>query len=233
MMDEDRDVVVRADRAALEGSLGLPDSPQGIVVFAHGSGSTHLTCRNRYVAECLNEAGLATLLFDLLTLREQAIDHYSHDLRRDTPRLVARLAGALEWLARRPELHDLPLGLFGARSGARIALQVAAEYQDRVGAVVVRGGRPDLGGEVLARIRAPTLFIAGSLDTGLPALSRQAAARLRAEHRVEVLAGAGHFFSEARTLNTAAALARDWFLAHLSARPRPVMLLSRSASPAA
>jgi dienelactone hydrolase len=233
MIEEDRDVVVRAGRAALDGSLGLPDAPRGIVVFAHGSGSTHLTCRNRYVAECLNEAGFATLLFDLLTLREQAIDHYSHDLRNDRPRLVARLTGALDWLARRPELCDLPLGLFGARSGAAAVLQVAAQYADRVSAVVVRGGRPDVSGEVLAGIRAPTLLVVGSLDPGLPALARQAAARLRAEHRVEVLAGAGHYFSEPHTLTAAAELARDWFLAHLRERRRPVMLLSRSASPAA
>lgn len=207
----DDDVDVAAGSVRLAGHLTVPDQPAGVVVFAHGSGSSRHSPRNRYVAEVLQEAGLATLLFDLLTPDEERdrANVFEIDL------LARRLVIASQWLRQQPQCRSLPLGWFGASTGAGAALSAAAEPDAEVAAVVSRGGRPDLAGSRLAKVRAPTLLIVGGSDTTVLALNQQAAAHLRCEHRLEVVPGATHLFEEPGALEAAARLARDWFVAHL------------------
>jgi pimeloyl-ACP methyl ester carboxylesterase len=211
------DVAVQAAGAALEGTLTLPHQAAGIVVFAHGSGSSRLSPRNQYVSGFLNEGGLGTLLFDLLTAEEHEVDELTRELRFDIELLSRRLVAAVDWLAGRAETRDLPVGLFGASTGAAAALVAAAERPDEVAAVVSRGGRPDLAIPVLARVRAPTLLIVGGLDGPVIGMNREAGARLRAEHRIEIVPGATHLFEEPGKLEEVARLARDWFQRHLAA----------------
>ncbi|MEU3481914.1 alpha/beta family hydrolase [Streptomyces sp. NPDC033753] len=206
----DTDVRIPATGATLGGRLAVPDGATGIVLFAHGSGSSRHSPRNRAVAAALNRAGLGTLLFDLLTEAE-ATDR-AHVF--DTPLLAGRLASATEWLAGVPEGDDLPLGYFGASTGAAAALWAAADPASGVAAVVSRGGRPDLAGERLARVRAPTLLLVGGRDALVLDLNRRAQALLRCENRLTVVPGATHLFEEAGALEEVAELATDWFAEH-------------------
>jgi putative phosphoribosyl transferase len=205
------DVSVLAGSIRLPGTLVVPPQPSGLVVFAHGSGSSRNSPRNRWVADYLNESGFSTLLFDLLTPTEQAQRSNVFDIER----LGHRLAAATRWVAGQPDVRDLPIGYFGASTGAAAALWAAAESDLEVRAVVSRGGRPDLAEARLARVLAPTLLIVGGLDTTVLTLNWRAARQLRAECRVAVVPGATHLFEETGTLRVAAGLADDWFASHL------------------
>jgi putative phosphoribosyl transferase len=206
---EEIDVEIGAE--ALPGDLALPERMCGLVVFAHGSGSSRKSPRNRMVAGVLQEAGLATLLFDLLTPLE-ALDRRNVF---DIDLLARRLLEAIGWAQEEPRVRDVPLGLFGASTGAAAAL-VAAAAEPAVRAVVSRGGRPDLAGPALTRVGAPTLLIVGGRDHPVVELNEAAARELRCPHRLEIVPGATHLFEEPGALEQVAALARDWFLAHLS-----------------
>jgi len=214
-----RPVEIEAGGAALQGDLALPLPPRGVVLFAHGSGSSRLSPRNRHVAGVLQDAGLATLLIDLLTAREEEVDARTGHLRFDIGLLAERLIGAVDWLAREAETRDLPLGCFGASTGAGAGLVAAAERPERVAAVVSRGGRPDLAGDALPRVRAPTLLIVGGDDRPVIAMNEDARSRMIAPTRLEILPGATHLFEEPGALETVASLAARWFDRHL-ARPR-------------
>lgn len=220
MTDEQRlavnEILIQAGPVSLPGFLTVPDQAVGLVVFVHGSGSSRFSSRNRFVAEVLNQGGLATLLFDLLTAEENAIDMVTAELRFDIGLLSERTIATVDWLAEQAELQTLPLGLFGASTGAAAALHTAAARPERVRAVVSRGGRPDLAMEALPRVQAPTLLIVGGLDHPVIEMNQAAAARLQAPWRLEIIPGATHLFEEPGTLEQAAALARDWFLQHLA-----------------
>lgn len=197
---------------SLPGILAIPANATGIVAFAHGSGSSRLSPRNAAVASHLNSAGLATLLFDLLTPGESADRANVFDIEL----LGGRLGLVCRWIAARPESRGMPIGLFGASTGAAAALVAAAARPDLVAAVVSRGGRPDLAGSALPRVEAATLLIVGSLDTVVLDLNRRALAAMRGDHELTVVPGATHLFEEPGTLDQAAGLARDWFVAHLT-----------------
>jgi putative phosphoribosyl transferase len=201
------EVVVRAGKVELPGDLTLPASTDAIVVFAHGSGSSRHSPRNRFVASVLNDAGLGTLLFDLLKPAEETDRANVFDI----PRLADRLALATAWLRQQPWAVDARIGWFGASTGAGAALWAAAEPDAGVAAVVSRGGRPDLAGDRLAAVRAPTLLIVGGRDTTVLELNRAAQASLHCPSQLEVVSGATHLFEEPGTLEVAAGLARDWF----------------------
>ncbi|WP_318210261.1 alpha/beta family hydrolase [Streptomyces sp. SJL17-1] len=208
-----QDVDIRipvADGVVLAGRLAVPEGATGIVLFAHGSGSSRHSPRNRAVAAALNRAGLGTLLFDLLTEAE-AVDRAQVF---DTPLLAGRLARATEWLAERPESEGLPLGYFGASTGAAAALWAAGDLESSVAAVVSRGGRPDLAADHLARVKAPTLLVVGGRDALVLDLNRRAEALLRCESRLEVVEGATHLFEEPGALEEVAELATSWFTGH-------------------
>jgi putative phosphoribosyl transferase len=204
--------------ATLDADLVLPQPTLGVVLFAHGSGSSRHSPRNRQVAALLQDAGLATVLADLLTRDEEALDERTRQLRFDIGLLAQRLVATLDWLGEHGATRGLPLGCFGASTGAAGALVAAAERPQAMRAVVSRGGRPDLAGEALAKVRAPTLLLVGSLDTTVLALNEQALARLRtADQRLVVVPGATHLFEEPGTLDAVARQARDWFVRHLAA----------------
>jgi dienelactone hydrolase len=209
-------VRIRAGPVTLEGDLQVPESSVGVVLFAHGSGSSRHSSRNRYVAAELQGAGLATLLIDLLTSEEEAVDQHTAHLRFDIPLLAERLVAATRWLGEDPSTRSHRICYFGASTGAAAALVAAATVPDRVGTVVSRGGRPDLAGDALPRVRAPTLLIVGQRDVEVLELNRRAMARMTADTRLEVVPGATHLFEEPGTLETAAHLARDWFLRYLT-----------------
>jgi dienelactone hydrolase len=208
-------VRVTAGSVTLEGNLTLPEEARGIVLFAHGSGSSRLSPRNRYVARILNDANLATLLVDLLTPEEEAVDVRTAHLRFDIGLLAERLVGATDWLVQHPDTSQLRIGYFGASTGAAAALVAAVVRPDVVGAVVSRGGRPDLAGRALAHVRAPTLLIVGGHDVEVLELNRAALAQLRAEKELVIVPGATHLFEEPGALDQVAPLARDWFERHL------------------
>jgi predicted phosphoribosyltransferase/dienelactone hydrolase len=208
-----RAITVDVDGHSLAGELSLPARPRGLVIFAHGSGSSRLSPRNRAVAATLFDAGLATLLFDLLTESESA----RRELLFDIPLLADRLAEATRWALREPATRALPIGYFGASTGAAAALRAAAAAPDAVRAVVSRGGRPDLAGERLAAVRAPTLLIVGGLDATVLALNRHAADSLACPHRLVIVEGADHLFTQDGTLEEVALLAAGWFGEHLNA----------------
>jgi pimeloyl-ACP methyl ester carboxylesterase len=201
--------------ARLAGDLTIPSDARGVVVFAHGSGSGRFSPRNRAVAQMLVEAGLATLLMDLLTAAEEAVDTWTAHLRFDIPLLARRVIGAIDWSAAEDTLANLPVGCFGASTGAAAALIAAAERPERVAAVVSRGGRPDLAGAALPHVTAPTLLIVGERDTEVIRLNQQAQARLGGESHLEIVPGASHLFEEPGALEVVAALAREWFLRYL------------------
>jgi putative phosphoribosyl transferase len=207
-------------RATVLGDLKVPDSPIGLVIFAHGSGSSRRSPRNRAVAEFLNESGLATLLIDLLVADEDADDGGPRHPKWDIEMLSKRLAQARDWTAAQPELAALPVGYFGASTGAAAALVAAAREPDRIGAVVSRGGRPDLAGDQLRAVRAPTLLIVGSRDTQVVELNQSAAAKMKGEVRIAVIPGATHLFPEPGALEHVAQLAAGWFSSHLRTSPR-------------
>lgn len=203
----------------LEGNLALPPHPAGVVIFAHGSGSSRFSPRNNHVASVMNEAGLGTLLFDLLTEEEEESERTTRHLRFDIGLLAGRLADVVGWTA--GATGDLDVGLFGSSTGAAAALVAAARLPERVKAVVSRGGRPDLAGDFLPRVRAPTLLIVGGEDREVLMLNREAADRMQAKTELVVIPGATHLFEEPGTLDQAANQAARWFTGHLSA-PKPL-----------
>lgn len=220
-------VRVEVGGAALDGDLVWPACPgprghprtsaRGIVLFAHGSGSSRHSPRNRAVAKVLQDADMATLLIDLLTAGEERIDAATGHLRFDIGLLARRLAGVLDWLAARPATGGLATGLFGASTGGGAALVAAADRPSRVRAVVSRGGRPDLAGPALARVLAPTLLIVGGDDVPVIGMNRDAMAQMTAPVRLEIVPGASHLFEEPGALDRVAALASEWFVRYLAA----------------
>ena len=212
---EERLVRVAAGPVMLDGNLSVPEGARGIVLFAHGSGSSRLSPRNRHVAQLLNQAKLATLLVDLLTSEEEAVDRQTAQLRFDIGLLAERLVGVTDWLTHAPETRQFRIGYFGASTGAGAAVVAAAERPEAVGAVVSRGGRPDLAGPALSRVRAPTLLIVGGNDVQVIALNRAALAQLRCEKHLVIVPGATHLFEEPGALGQVALLARSWFERHL------------------
>ena len=215
---ENRSVDILTAGVRLEGTISIPDDAIGLVILVHGSGSSHRSPRNQYVAQVLQDSGLATLLFDLLTVPEETIDLRTRHLRFDINLLATRTAGVLEWLDLQPFAYDLKRGLFGASTGAAAALIAAAELPDKVDAIVSRGGRPDLANESLPNVHTPTLLIVGEEDEAVIGLNQQALAEMhpRLDKKLIIISGASHLFEEPGTLEQAAELARDWFLAHLS-----------------
>jgi dienelactone hydrolase len=211
----DGEVSLVADSVKLKGNLEVPKGARGVVLFAHGSGSSRFSPRNRYVAEVLQQSRLATLLVDLLTPLEETIDQRTMQLRFDIGLLAPRLIDATKWLRQHPATCNLKIGYFGASTGSAAALLAAAEYPDAVSAVVSRGGRPDLVGSALSRVKAPTLLIVGGNDTPVIELNRQALAQLRTEKQLEIIAGATHLFEEPGTLKQMAQLASQWFARYL------------------
>jgi putative phosphoribosyl transferase len=213
VMAPQTEVAIPASGVRLGGTLTVPGGPYGVVVFAHGSGSSRFSPRNRSVAQTLNDAGLATLLMDLLTQDEEEAERSTRHLRFDVGMLAGRLGGAIDWL--REEL-SLPAGLFGASTGAAAALVVAAGRPEDVRAVVSRGGRPDLAGDALPLVRAPTLLIVGGADPVVIDLNRRALEMMAAPAELEIVPRSSHLFEEPGALEAVAALARDWFLRYLA-----------------
>jgi len=213
----DEEVEVLAGLLRLAGHLTVPEVTKGVVVFAHGSGSSRHSPRNRLVAGVLNESGFATLLFDLLTVDEEVDRANVFDIEL----LAGRLTNVTRWLRTQPDVGDLAVGYFGASTGAGAALWAAAQPDSDVSAVVSRGGRPDLAAERLPEVRSPTLLIVGSLDDAVLALNRKAQALLRCENSLCVVPGATHLFEEPGTLEAAAGHARDWFAGHLTHTSQP------------
>ncbi|MFD8911603.1 dienelactone hydrolase family protein [Streptomyces sp. NPDC059575] len=203
-------VLIPAEDAALEGDLGLPDGARTVVLFAHGSGSSRHSPRNRMVAGELRNAGFGTLLMDLLSEREELDDMVTGEHRFDIPLLGRRLVAAIDWLAEPESTKDLPVALFGASTGAAAALVAAAERPVRVYAVISRGGRPDLAGDAVEQVRAPVLLLVGGDDPEVLRLNEEAAAQLRAPHELRVVPGATHLFEEPGTLEEVARLAGEW-----------------------
>jgi putative phosphoribosyl transferase len=205
---------VRLDMAdvSLSGDLSLPADARGLVVFAHGSGSSRHSPRNRAVAEALQHGRLGTFLLDLLTEREERTDAVTAEFRFDIPLLANRVVAAVDWAKAHPQTASLPIGAFGASTGAAAALIAAAQRPTIVRAVVSRGGRPDLAGDALEAVVAPTLLIVGGRDEVVLALNRQALARLKGPKKLEIVQGATHLFEEPGALDEVSRLARDWFV---------------------
>jgi putative phosphoribosyl transferase len=215
---ENRYVRILSTGVHLEGIFSIPEDAKGLVIFVHGSGSSRHSPRNQYVAQTLQQGGLATLLFDLLTASEEETDLRTRHLRFDIGLLARRTAGVLEWLDLQPYAYDLKRGLFGSSTGAAAALMAAAELPGKVHAVVSRGGRPDLAGSALSKVQAPTLLIVGGNDEAVIQLSEQALAQMQPGDgkKLMIVPGASHLFEEAGALEYAARLATDWFQTHLS-----------------
>jgi putative phosphoribosyl transferase len=215
---QEREVSVSVeDGVTLNGSLVMPDGAKAVVLFAHGSGSSRHSPRNRYVAGVLHRSGLATLLIDLLSVDEEEAERFTRHLRFDIELLAGRLVGVTHWLLRDPSTSRLAIGYFGSSTGAAAALVAAAREPDRIGAVVSRGGRPDLAGDALPRVRAPTLLIVGGADSDVIELNREALDLLETEKRLEIVPEATHLFEEPGTLERVAELASRWFVSHLAA----------------
>jgi putative phosphoribosyl transferase len=212
---EEHPVRVSAKPVALEGNLGVPEGARSVVLFAHGSGSGRHSPRNRYVARVLQRAGLATLLIDLLTPEEEEKDLRTGHLRFDIGLLAERLAGATDWLMENPDTSNLRIGYFGASTGAGAALVAAAERPEAVGAIVSRGGRPDLAGDALPLVKAPTLLIVGGNDVPVIGMNEEALAQMHAEKELRIVPGATHLFEEPGALEEVARLAAGWFTRHL------------------
>jgi dienelactone hydrolase len=205
---------ISAGSVTLEGNLSLPDHAIALVLFAHGSGSSRHSPRNQFVARTLNNAGLATLLFDLLTPEEESIDARTAEFRFNLGLLAERLVHATKWAKQQEQIRDLLIGYFGSSTGGGAALVAAAEIQQDVVAVVSRGGRPDLAGGALPKVQAPTLLIVGGNDHVVIELNEQARDRMRCEVKLEIVPGATHLFEEPGALEKVAKLASDWFLLH-------------------
>jgi len=208
-----KDVEIRSGAVRLSGDLSIPVGAQGVVLFAHGSGSSRHSPRNQLVARTIREAGVGTLLFDLLTKQEEAVDVHTAHLRFDIGLLAERLIDATYWV--KGEFDYLNVGYFGSSTGGGAALVAAAELGDSVGAVVSRGGRPDLAGDALPKVMSPTLLIVGALDYPVIEMNKSALARMRCEKEMKIVAGATHLFEEPGTLQEVARLAADWFQRHL------------------
>jgi dienelactone hydrolase len=209
-------VQVPAGRAVLSGNLTIPQNAMALVLFAHGSGSSRHSPRNRFVARTLSRAGLGTLLFDLLTPEEEALDIYTREHRFNISLLAERLVHATKWTRQQEETRDLRIGYFGSSTGGAAALVAAAELPQDIGAVVSRGGRPDLAGDALPKVQAPTLLIVGGNDHIVIELNEMARDQMRCEVTLEIIPGATHLFEEPCALEHVAKLASDWFSLHLS-----------------
>jgi putative phosphoribosyl transferase len=210
------EITIPAGRATLTGAFNLPERAHTLVLFVHGSGSSRHSPRNQFVAHTLNNAGLATLLFDLLTLDEERIDSYTAEFRFNIGLLAERLSYATKWTRSQANTRELRIGYFGSSTGAAAALVAAAEFPD-VAAVVSRGGRPDIAGDALPKVRAPTLLIVGGRDEVVITLNEQAQREMRAEVKLEIIPGATHLFEEPGALERVAKLATDWLLRHSDA----------------
>jgi putative phosphoribosyl transferase len=208
------EVQIPAGRAVLSGNLTIPENAMELVLFAHGSGSSRHSPRNQFVARTLNRAGLGTLLFDLLTPEEEALDIYTREHRFDIGLLAERLVHATKWARQQEEIRDLRIGYFGSSTGGAAALVAAAELPQDVSAVVSRGGRPDLAGDALPKVQAPTLLIVGGNDHIVINLNEMARDRMRCEVKLEIVPGATHLFEEAGALEHVAKLASEWFVDH-------------------
>jgi len=206
---------IPAGATTLDADLTFPQGASGLVLFAHGSGSSRFSPRNRHVARFLNEGGLATVLADLLTSAEELVDERSAHLRFDIDMLGDRLIAVTDWLSEQEQTRSLPIGHFGASTGAGAALVAAASRPEKIRAVVSRGGRPDLAGDALPRVRAPTLLIVGGNDGPVIGMNQRALALLGGEKDLVIIPGATHLFEEAGALDQVARLARDWFTRHL------------------
>ena len=212
------EVQIPAGRAVLSGNLTIPENAMALVLFAHGSGSSRHSPRNQFVARTLNGAGLGTLLFDLLTPEEEALDIYTREHRFNIGLLAERLVHATKWARQQDQLRDLRIGYFGSSTGGAAALVAAAELPQDVGAVVSRGGRPDLAGDALPKVQAPTLLIVGGNDDIVIELNEMARDQMRCEVKLEIIPGATHLFEEPGALEQVAKLASDWFSVHLAVR---------------
>jgi dienelactone hydrolase len=210
-----QDVTIPAGKAEFNGRLSVPPNPRGIVVFAHGSGSSRFSPRNQRVASVLQEAGFGTLLFDLLTEQEGGIDAQTGDYRFDIPLLGQRLVAATDWLRQQEAVRMCDIGYFGASTGAAAALIAAAQRPEAVTAVVSRGGRPDLAGEALEHVSAPTLLIVGGLDAPVISMNQAAQDRLRGVTELVIVEGATHLFEEPGTMEQVTQLAEGWFRRYL------------------
>lgn len=217
MTTQTRAVQIRAGAALIEGDLTIPQRAFGLVVFAHGSGSSRFSKRNRAVAQTLENGGTATLLLDLLTREEEAVDLRTREYRFDIDRLGARVVAAIDWATGESDISGLPIACFGASTGAAAALIAAAERPDALRAVISRGGRPDLAGDALPRVQAPTLLIVGGADDVVIKLNRAAMQRMRAHVELEIVPGATHLFEEAGTLEEVSRLALAWCKRYLAA----------------
>jgi putative phosphoribosyl transferase len=217
-MDE---IHIPAGRADLAGSLTVVDQTTALVLFAHGSGSSRHSPRNQFVASKLNDAGLSTLLFDLLTPEEELVDMRTAELRFNIGLLAERLMHATKWAKQQKQTRDLPLGYFGSSTGAAAALVAAAELPNEIDAVVSRGGRPDLAGDALPKVTTPTLLIVGGEDHVVIDLNKQARAQMKCEVRIDIVPGATHLFEESGALEQVARLASDWFLLHAAGKVGP------------
>jgi putative phosphoribosyl transferase len=215
------EVRIAAGRATLDGNLVIADGATALVLFAHGSGSSRHSPRNQFVARTLNDARLATLLFDLLTPEEEALDLRTREHRFNIGLLAERLVHATKWTQKQAQTRDLRIGYFGSSTGGGAALVAAAEIPQDVGAVVSRGGRPDLAGEALPKVQTPTLLIVGGNDDIVIELNEQARDQMRCEVKLEIVPGATHLFEEPGTLEKVAQLASNWFVNHLGAKSAP------------
>jgi putative phosphoribosyl transferase len=213
-----KEVQIQARGAFLSGNLHLPEDASALVLFAHGSGSSRHSPRNQFVARTLNDAGLATVLFDLLTQHEEAIDMRTGEHRFNIGLLAERLVHATKWTKQQEQTRDLRLGYFGSSTGGGAALVAAAELPHDVGAVVSRGGRPDLAGDALPKVQAPTLLIVGGNDDIVIELNEMARDRMRCEVKLEIVPGATHLFEEPGALEKVAKLASDWFVNHIAVK---------------
>jgi dienelactone hydrolase len=213
---EEKEVTIPVSKAVVKGNLTVPQGAKGIVIFAHGSGSSRFSTRNTRVAREINQAGIATLLIDLLTAEEEQVDEFTGEFRFNIGLLAQRLVHATEWVKKNPDTKSLAVGYFGASTGAAAALIAAAKLPQHVKAVVSRGGRPDLAGEWLSRVRAQTLLIVGGDDTEVIELNRQASRQMISEKKIVVVPGATHLFEEPGKLEEVARLAIGWFLRKLS-----------------
>jgi len=211
-------VRIQSPAAVLDADLRLPEPTTGLVIFAHGSGSSRFSSRNRAVAGALENAGFATLLLDLLTREEEFVDERTREYRFDVDLLGRRVVDATDWVQSRPDLHRLPIAFFGASTGAAAALIAAAERPDKTHAVISRGGRPDLAGDALPLVKAPTLLIVGGDDEPVIGMNREAMAHMRAPVQLEIIPGATHLFEESGALEQVARLAIDWCRKHLAAQ---------------
>ena len=211
-----KEISINLDNKVLSGILQIPANPIGIVIFAHGSGSSRFSPRNQFVASVMSQAHLATLLFDLLTPEEEDIDEVTRELRFDIPMLAERLVEVTNWVKRQKPLKNLKIAYIGSSTGAGAALIAAGKLTDKISALVSRGGRPDLAKEYLHKVTAPTILIVGSLDTHVIELNKLAQSQMTNINQLELVPGATHLFQEPGTLESAASIATDWLKAHLS-----------------